>query len=990
MSSLQPGQMVGAYQILEQVGQGGMATVYRAYHAAMDRDVAIKIVPFQFAQNPDFIQRFRREVNIIAKLEHPRILPVYDSGEVSGSPYLVMRFLETGTLKERILNRPLSLDEISHILLQLTDALGYAHSRNLIHRDIKPANVLVSGRDDVFLTDFGIAKLLDATAQFTATGAITGTPAYMSPEQASGTELDARSDIYSLGIVLYEMLTRRVPYQAETPLAVILKHLQAPLPLPSTIAPDIHPAVERVLLKTLAKQREDRFPTMEAMAAAWKEAVVEAQTKPQSGVRMAPDATLLAAAQMDLTLPVEPPPPAVAPPIPQRPTARKRWPLYALAGFSGLFLLTLCLVAGVALVNWRSQLGAATINNGHEPEIVESDNNETPGLRPPILRPVPAILLDRLAPFAPPFRDGGRWDSFPAANAITRLHAHDDSLYAATYGGLVRWTPNSGDYEIMTVNDGLPGQQLRALFIEENGTIWIGSDGQGIGVYDGDRWIIYNESDGLDSGYIRDIVRYGDSIAAATYYGGAGGGVNLFDGRGWRKLPNFNSDDTGEQPHFNVNVLWADGDNLWIGGENGLSLYDGQSFQFFTDDDGLPQDNVTALYYDSANDVLLIGFDSGAVIFDGQTARPLTQLDGFAIWDIIQDTAGDYWFVGSSLLARYDEDRADWDMETVQVGDFPPYAVLSALALDNDGVLYVASFESGFMRYSQNPAAYQIPNLPRQANSWGVVSLPDGRLLFAEEYGGRVDSYDLHTAEWRPFDTPYVPLASAAEGQIWGGGYNGLWLESGMDRQNWTTADGLPSNNVFTVALRGEETWVGTDSGLVLMKDEQIETVFTAVTTGFASDLIRVVLPLDDGAVWVGGDGGLSRRDSDGAWSHYGFDAPFANEFQFVADLAVDSEGTVWAATFGDGVLRYANGEWQRFPPNLINLASPYLYGVTIGPDGGVWLTGVEGATYFNGQRGVILRAGEGLLGRIVYKAYVDETGAIWFPTDGGISRYTP
>ncbi|MEK9165186.1 MAG: protein kinase, partial [Chloroflexota bacterium] len=270
---VQPGQMLGAYRIIAQVGEGGMAAVYKAYQAAMDRYVAVKVLPSQFAKSAEFMGRFQQEARTIANLEHAHILPVYDYGENEGFTYFVMRYLETGTLKERINSGPLTLAETDKLFTQLAGALGYAHARGVIHRDIKPSNALVDSHGDLFLTDFGIAKLLEGAAHFTASGSLTGTPAYMSPEQARGERLDARSDIYSLGIVLYEMVIGRVPFEAETPLAVVLKHLQDPLPLPSTIKPDLDPAIERVLLKALAKDANDRFATTGEFLAAWKKAL---------------------------------------------------------------------------------------------------------------------------------------------------------------------------------------------------------------------------------------------------------------------------------------------------------------------------------------------------------------------------------------------------------------------------------------------------------------------------------------------------------------------------------------------------------------------------------------------------------------------------------------------------------------------------------------------------------------------------------------------
>lgn len=285
MDKLQPGQMLGPYQIISQIGEGGMATVYKAYQPSMDRNVAIKVLPGQLAESAEFTQRFQQEARIIAKLEHPHILPVFDYGESGGITYLVMRYLDAGTLRDKMENgRPLPLDEIDRLFTQLADALSYAHSYGIIHRDLKPSNALIDSQGNLFLTDFGIAKLLEsASPRLTQTDAIMGTPAYISPEQAQAAKVNQRSDIYSLGIILYEMVTGRVPFVAETPLAVILKHVSDPLPLPSTLKPDIPEAIEKVVLKALAKEPGDRFATVEEFLSAWKRALDEAKsTRPSS------------------------------------------------------------------------------------------------------------------------------------------------------------------------------------------------------------------------------------------------------------------------------------------------------------------------------------------------------------------------------------------------------------------------------------------------------------------------------------------------------------------------------------------------------------------------------------------------------------------------------------------------------------------------------------------------------------------------------------
>ncbi|RLC83861.1 MAG: serine/threonine-protein kinase, partial [Chloroflexi bacterium] len=278
------GQHLGPYRILEQIGTGGMATVYKAYQPAMERYVAVKVIAAHFAQDETFLRRFRREARAVAQLEHAHILPVHDYGEAEGRPYLVMRYLEAGTLKDRMAQRPLPFTEVNRIIGQVGSALDYAHRIGIIHRDVKPSNVLLDAEGDAFLTDFGLAKMLEASVQLTETGVGIGTPAYMSPEQGRGERVDHQADIYSLGVMLYEMVTGRPPYEAETPLAVVIKHITEPLPLPRSIRPDLPEEVERVILKALAKDPADRFQTagemVRALDAAVRAAEAAARTEP--------------------------------------------------------------------------------------------------------------------------------------------------------------------------------------------------------------------------------------------------------------------------------------------------------------------------------------------------------------------------------------------------------------------------------------------------------------------------------------------------------------------------------------------------------------------------------------------------------------------------------------------------------------------------------------------------------------------------------------
>jgi len=257
------GKSLGKYQIIEALGEGGMATVYKAFDPSLERYVAIKIIRAMNQIDSDFLIRFQREARALAKLDHPYILKVLDYGEDNGIPYLVMPFVSRGTLKQYTRTR-LPYEKAIEIIIPIAEALSYAHQRKIIHRDIKPANILFGESGVPILSDFGIAKMLDAgeQTQLTGTGLGIGTPAYMAPEQWNGVA-DERTDIYALGIVLYELITGRCPFQADTPAAILIKQVQDPLPRPKTFIPDIPENVESLLFKALAKDPLLRFQTMQ-------------------------------------------------------------------------------------------------------------------------------------------------------------------------------------------------------------------------------------------------------------------------------------------------------------------------------------------------------------------------------------------------------------------------------------------------------------------------------------------------------------------------------------------------------------------------------------------------------------------------------------------------------------------------------------------------------------------------------------------------------
>jgi tetratricopeptide (TPR) repeat protein len=260
------GENVGPYRLIEKLGKGGMATVYKAYHPSLDRYVAIKALHPAFMEHPGFIDRFNREAKVVAKLEHPNIVPIYDYSEHEDRPYLVLKYVQGETLKARLEKSKLTYKESRYIFRVISSALAYAHKQGVLHRDVKPSNVLLDKAGGVYLADFGLARIAE-TSQTTLSGQMMmGTPHYISPEQAKGLgDLDARTDIYSLGVMMYELLVGEVPFQADTPFSVIHDHIYSPLPLPRDMNPELNDEMQRALLKALAKKREDRFANIPEM-----------------------------------------------------------------------------------------------------------------------------------------------------------------------------------------------------------------------------------------------------------------------------------------------------------------------------------------------------------------------------------------------------------------------------------------------------------------------------------------------------------------------------------------------------------------------------------------------------------------------------------------------------------------------------------------------------------------------------------------------------
>jgi len=390
--ALAAGSNLGPYRIIEPVGRGGMASVFKAYEPSLDRYVALKVLPPEFLHDPSFAERFRREAQTIARLEHPQIIPIfaYDIDAETGTPWMAMRLISGGSLSQRIKQGRLAPSESARILKDVAEALDYAHAAGVIHRDVKPQNVLLDDAGRVYLADFGIAKMVESTAHMTQTGMITGTPQYMAPEQALGKPIDKSIDIYALGIVAYELFTGRVPFSADTPVAVLMKQASEPMPLPPVS--EVQEDVTRAILRATAKDPAARW----ASASAFARAVTNATTSGASTAALDPTGVMPSLSQETVIGPAAARTVAAATKVlPPKPQAGRRVPGSGL-GLVAVILASLGLIgAAAAYLAYRYlQPGTAAVTDA---SVAISP---TP-FATPTATPAPTAAVESATPEAP-------------------------------------------------------------------------------------------------------------------------------------------------------------------------------------------------------------------------------------------------------------------------------------------------------------------------------------------------------------------------------------------------------------------------------------------------------------------------------------------------------------------------------------------------------------------------------------------------------------
>lgn len=980
MTTLQPGQQIGPYQVINQIGKGGMAAVYKAYHAAVDRYVAIKIISNQLVENTEFLKRFQQEARLIAKLEHPHILPIHDFGEVDGVPYMVMRYLDAGTLKERLKASPLTLPEVDRIFGQLADALQYAHENGVIHRDIKPSNVMLDKRGSVFLTDFGVAKMLEGSSNLTATGTVTGTPDYMSPEQAQGLKADQRSDVYSLGIVLFEMLTGRVPFEAETPLAVLFKQIQEPPPPLSVIRPDLPYQLEPVLLKALTKNPADRFASIEEFHEAWRRAI-------SAITQESPTAPSLA----------RPSEAVEEKPVLQPPAHKRKFPWLALAAG----LLGVCVVAAIFVF--------LRVNNLRQNQARQAAQATASGISQPAETAAPSATAPMPEPTLPgPVASGnGNVTSWAGGNTIAAMLSLNNAIYTGGPGGITEWNPVTGAATQWTMRDGLPSPYVSVLFQGPDG-IWIGTMGGLVHLTTTSREL-FTSYNGLDSDAITGLAWRKDSLLVGTQYCGRPAcGLQILKNGKVEPVKGFPSQEEPDSAHVSHNILFIYVDKqeqVWVGTDNGLALFDRRErWRVFHASGGLPEARVFSILEDSAGDIW-VGLDDGRVFqFDAASGTFKQRLDlrEQGIYDVtsmLQSADGNYWFAGYSL-AEYDPQTQELTRYSPYEDNFPASQPIT-LARGPGNVIFIGTAGEGLVRFEKGKDAQQweIPNVPSQGGYSQIVPAADGSLYFIQEFWNEVDRFLPASGEWEITlaQDLSIPRAVDSNGNLYSGAWDGLWIISPSgNNQKLGTENGLPSNEIYAVVFdKDGNAWVGTGGGLVMLKGSTVVNATPGSELGLDGDAVHHVFVDSKGGIWATGEAGgnIAYLPSGGEWTLESASQAAGASPEFITDFAESPAGDLLVATYGGGLLiRTIAGDWKRIHAGSEGVTQPinFIYSVAAAPDGSLWLGLEDRAVRFDGQTWQGFTIKEGMSGLKVYDIYIDSDGSVWFATNGGVTRFAP
>jgi tRNA A-37 threonylcarbamoyl transferase component Bud32 len=974
------GRNLGPYRILEQVGAGGMATVYKAYHAAMDRYVAIKMLPQHLASDPHFRARFQREARTIARLEHRYILPVHDVREDDGISYMVMRYIDSGDLGDLIASHSLSIARAAQLVAQVAEALAYAHRQGIIHRDVKPANVLLSRDGDALLTDFGIAKIYEETLQLTSEGMMVGTPTYMAPEQLQGRPVDARSDIYALGVVLYQALTGEPPFMAETPLAVAMMHIHNPLRQPRQFNPKIPESLERIILRALAKNPDDRFQTADEMAEALRYALAGLQER-------------TAVVELEQERPSSSPP---APPT----VAGRRMPWGWLAGGAAAVALVLALLVLNRPTGAPGSTGATPIAAGSAAadSVGTAPARAAPGAAGSAGAPPtqgPAAGRAAALPAGPTMTPRAELRSFSNTSAIYDMAVLGDTVWAATAGGLVRYSAD-GVARVFSVADGLPFNWTPSILAAPDGTLWAGSYNRVAHI----RPVVEGLGDAKlyeDNFDIGDIHSFMVDSDGSIWAGGAYG-VRRFDGQKWAP-PDLPIDDPAlKDVQPDVRALLRDRDGaLWVGLAEGLLRWDGKRWTRFSDAQGVGKAQVSRLLQDRAGTIWAAAGAQGLLRYDAAQDRwqkIVVTAEGEEILSIAQLADGRLWASSADGIASSADEGARW--QPVKAPEqYAGNAGASRIVQDDAGRIWIgAGAGVSCCAEAQWRLAERQGELP--AAQVGRLTLaPDGKLWMIESYGGAAAALDPASMRVEPsegLDDNIGAVAFSKDTEWLGTKDAGVVRRRGGATLRISTADGLPSDAVRALLATDTALWIGTNKGLAFY---ELATGKVGTVEGFENGIVDVFLSAPNGDIWAGSiregsDGLVALGRYDGkVWQIWREgDEPLPKGSSGVTALAADAEGHVWAGVWGGGLHTWDGAAWKNWA-EADGAPQGNVVALTL-HNGELWAAGQEGDLY-----GTLFRWNkdgwahfevEGLSSLTNDMRFTDD-GALWLATSDGLLR---
>lgn len=718
------GAVVNGYEVLSLIGVGGMARVYLARQQSMNRQVALKVLPMQFVSDDTYLQRFHREVKIVSQLEHAHIVPVYDYGEYQGQPYIVMRYMAGGSVDDMLDKGVIPLARIETILAEIAPALDHAHAKGVLHRDLKPSNVLLDEAGSAFLSDFGIARLNEGHGATITTQGVVGTPSYMSPEQAQGKDMDGRSDIYSLGVMLFELATGRRPFEADTPYSIAVMQVTTPPPSPRAYNPEISLAVERVILRALSKDPQERPARAVELVEALRHAMREGDAE-------APEYTRPVVPPAPVYAPPQPPPasvapryvtpqpnyiaaPAYAPPMtsasytgkllsPRKPRPNRAWAGAVIGGGIGcMFLLVVAIIGMMAIsvllpdraVEAPTSTPSALPPVAAPPTQVNTIRTPISGTPTPTLDPTSeaarATLLARqtaaATPAAPAFptSSGGGQSGSSGAVATSNITTRTVNLNAGVreLGGTIVYSDQRGGYfQIIELNLAAGRERQLTSGRFDNSYPVISPDG---------RWIAFQSNrDGNFEIYVMN--RNGGELLRLT-------NNNVID-----RLP-------GWSPNSEWVVYSSD-----VRGDGTFDI-------LRTRRDG------------SVTEVLLTGNE--------RQSHPRYSPDGLSI----------VYTTGADLLDARSWEIARLDTQTGQITRLTNNDVRDAspsFSPDGEKILYITSLAEGTnaIALMDLDGSNQQILLNDNQNNWAAAFSPDGRsIIFTRDSGGQDQLYVLDIA----------------------------------------------------------------------------------------------------------------------------------------------------------------------------------------------------------------------------------------------------